>query len=129
MSCNQCGKCCTPVIRMNLELLETYIKVTYPDGYTLVDAFDNDLVFIHKYLLGNEITHAEAIRRNPLLKSWLSYDSHVFICPFKNEDNKCTVHDMLKPKGMCDSFPYHNGKLITKIRYSEDCGYLKAKGR
>jgi len=129
MSCKQCGKCCTPNIRINLELLEQYIKTAFPDGYTLVDAFDNDLVFIHKYLLANEITHKEAIKRNPLLKDWLAYDSHVFVCPFLNEDNKCEVHQLLKPNGMCDSFPYEKGKLITKIRYSEDCGYLKDEGR
>jgi Fe-S-cluster containining protein len=129
MSCRQCGRCCTPMIRIDTKKLNIYIGEMYKHGYTEEDVFNDDFLFIYEHLLDNEISKKEAIKRNPLLKSWMSKDSHIFVCPFLGSDNKCKVHNKLRKDGMCDNFPYYKGKLETKILYNKECGYLTDEGR
>jgi Fe-S-cluster containining protein len=130
MSCKQCGACCTPVIRIDLELLEEYIKEAYKHGYEPDDVFKDDYLFVHVHLLKTEIPKDEAIKLNPLIGDWLHPDSHIFICPFLDSNNKCSVHDKLRKNAMCDNFPHNNDGTITKrIHYSRECGYLSNEGR
>lgn len=129
MSCKQCGKCCTPIIRIEgYDKLEEYIKERYKDGYEYNDIFEDDYLFIYEVL--TEISHDEAIQLNPVIQVWdLTDDYHIFKCPFLMSNNKCSVHSKLRKSAMCGGFPFYGNIKKLKIQYSIDCGYLPNEGR